>query len=64
MPEPSYVRQIRLTGLSGTPPRRLAMINGKTLGAGESAALKIDARPLVISCVSTGADGLCSGGRW
>jgi hypothetical protein len=46
----------RVTGLSGAPPHRLAIINGKTLGAGESATLKIDGRDIVIRCVSIGED--------
>jgi hypothetical protein len=56
LPEPAYVRQVRLTGLSGALPHRLAIINGKTLGTGESATLKLDGRAVVIRCVSIGED--------
>ena len=42
--------------LSGETPRRLAMINGRRFGTGESATLKLDGRPVVIRCVSITQD--------
>jgi len=53
LPDPAFVKQIRLSGLSGVPPRRLALINGKTLAAGESVTLKIDARAVTLHCLAT-----------
>ena len=41
---------IKLNGISGIPPRALAIINGKTLAAGESAAIKVDTRSVTIHC--------------
>jgi hypothetical protein len=50
--EQPYLRQLKLNGISGNPPRRLAMINGKTLAAGESASLKLDGQNVTVRCVS------------
>jgi hypothetical protein len=52
MPEPSYVKQIRLSGIGGVPPHRFAMINGKTLAAGESATLNFGARAVTLHCLA------------
>jgi len=38
--------------ISGAPPHRLAMINGKTLAIGESAAIKLEGQTLTVRCVS------------
>jgi transglutaminase-like putative cysteine protease/thiol-disulfide isomerase/thioredoxin len=43
---------LRLSGISGNPPRRLAIINGKTLAEGESAALNVDGRRLTVHCLA------------
>ncbi len=51
LPEPAYVKDIKLSGLGGTPPRRLAMINGKTLAEGESTIVRVAAREVPIRCV-------------
>ena len=50
--DPARVRGLRLTGISGAPPHRLAMINGKTLAIGESAAIKLEGQTLTVRCVS------------
>jgi hypothetical protein len=52
LPEPAYVTQIRLSGLGGSPPRRFAIINGKTLAPGESATVRVAARDVPIRCIS------------
>ena len=54
MPEPVYVREIKLAGLGGVAPRRFAIINGKTLAPGESATVKVAAREVAVRCVSIG----------
>jgi transglutaminase-like putative cysteine protease/thioredoxin-related protein len=45
-------RGLNLNGISGLPPHRLAIINGKTLAEGESASLSIEGRRLNIHCLS------------
>jgi transglutaminase-like putative cysteine protease/thioredoxin-related protein len=47
-------RMLRLNGISGSAPNRLAIINGKTLAAGESASVKADGRSFTVHCVSIG----------
>jgi tetratricopeptide (TPR) repeat protein len=45
-------RKLRLTGISGIPPRRLAIVNGKTLAVGETTPIKLDGRNLNVRCIS------------
>lgn len=52
LPEPSYVQHLTLDGLSGPPARRFAIINGKTLAAGESTSVKLDGRTVGIRCIT------------
>lgn len=56
MPEPAYLQHITLNGITGVAPRVLAIINGKTLGAGESTMLNVDARSVTIHCLSIRTD--------
>lgn len=49
-PETPGYQGLKLNGISGSPPRALAIINGKTLAVGESATVKLDARPVTIHC--------------
>jgi hypothetical protein len=49
-PEAPSFKGIKLNGISGIPPRALAIINGKTLAQGESATIKVDARAVTIHC--------------
>jgi Bacterial PH domain len=51
-PDPSYLTNIKLNGLSGIPPRRLAIINGKTVAAGESLTLNLDVRAVTLRCLA------------
>lgn len=51
MPEPSWVRQIKLNGISGTAKDRLAMINGKTLQKGDKASLKLGEKAVTVRCI-------------
>lgn len=53
-PSQGAAKMLRLNGISGVPPHRLAIINGKTLAAGESAFLKLDGRELTVRCLSIG----------
>lgn len=45
------VDQLRLRGITGTPSNRLVLINSTTLAEGESAALKVANRTLVVECL-------------
>jgi Sel1 repeat len=51
MPEPGWVKQIKLNGISGTPERRLAIINGKTLQRGDQTSLKLGEKTVTVRCV-------------
>ncbi len=51
MPEPSWVRQIKLNGISGTAEDRLAMINGKTLQKGDKAFLMLGEKAVTVHCI-------------
>jgi hypothetical protein len=51
LPEPSWVKRIKLNGISGTPERRLAMINGKTLQKGDQASLKLVEKTVRVRCI-------------
>jgi len=51
LPEPSWVRQIKLNGISGTPERRLAMINSKTLQEGDQTSLKLGEKTVKVRCI-------------
>lgn len=51
---PSLPKFVRLNGISGTPTQRLAIINGKTVAAGETVSLKVDGREWMVHCVSIG----------
>jgi hypothetical protein len=53
-PPQGPAKMLRLSGISGMPPNRLAIINGKTLAAGEAASLKLDNRELIVRCLSIG----------
>lgn len=51
MPEPSWVKQIKLNGISGSAGRRLAVINGKTLQNGEQTSLKLGEKSVTVRCI-------------
>lgn len=55
-PEPAYLQNLKLQGITGTPGRQLAIINGKTVSPNETATLKIDARAVTIHCLSITAN--------
>ena len=51
-PQPLWVQEIRLQGISGTGERRLALINGRTFGPGESNTVKTVLRTAKIHCLA------------
>lgn len=52
LPVPVWVQQIRLSGLSGSADHRLAIINAKTFGVGESADLKFLGATVQVTCIA------------
>jgi len=52
LPEPAFLKQIKLNGITGIGNNRLAMINGKPLGVGEQGSIKVANHSLNIRCVS------------
>ncbi len=53
-PEPAWVRQIKLGGISGTPDHRFAIINGKMFETGDVATVKITGKSVTIHCLEIG----------
>ena len=51
LPEPSWVKQIKLNGISGTSERRLAIINGKTFQTGDHESLKLGEKTVTVRCI-------------
>lgn len=49
---PREAASLRLNGVSGPPSNRLAIINGKTLAAGESATVKLAGHAVTFRCLS------------
>ena len=51
LPEPAWVKKIKLNGISGTPAKRLASIWNQTFEKGEKRTVKIDGQPVIIQCL-------------
>jgi hypothetical protein len=51
LPEPSWVQQIKLSGLSGPADRRLAIISGTTFSQGETASVKVAGKAVKLRCL-------------
>lgn len=51
LPEPAWVKQIQLKGVSGSSSRRLALINGKTFEAGDKSSIKVSGKAVKVHCV-------------
>ena len=51
IPEPSWVSQIKLSGLSGEADQRLAIINGTTFSKGETASVKVAGKNVKLHCL-------------
>ena len=54
LPEPSWVKQIKLGGINGDSDHRFAIINGKTFEAGDAATVKITGKSITIHCLEIG----------
>jgi hypothetical protein len=50
-PEPSWVSEIRLTGISGPVNARLAVINNQTFGVGDTGVLKVAGKMVQVRCL-------------
>jgi hypothetical protein len=51
LPEPAWVKKIKLNGISGTPAKRFATIGKQTFEKGEKRTVKIDGQPVIIQCL-------------
>lgn len=51
LPEPAWVKQLKLSGLSGPADRRLAVINNQTFGAGDVNVLKVAGQSVTVKCL-------------
>jgi hypothetical protein len=51
LPEPAWVKKIKLNGISGTPAKRLASIWNQTFEKGEKRTVKINGQPVIIQCL-------------
>ena len=49
--EPVWAKEIHLTGISGKPSERLAVINNRTFGVGDKISLKLGGKPVVVQCL-------------
>ena len=54
MPDPKWLSRVKLQGISGSDPRRLAIINGKTFAVGDAGKIKAATNTVMIRCVSIG----------
>jgi hypothetical protein len=51
-PEPAWVKDIKLQGISGPEARRLAIINGKTFAAGDANSVKVGKKTVKVQCIA------------
>ena len=51
LPEPSWVKQIKLNGISGAQDHRFAIINKTTFAKGDQAALKLGGKSVTVHCL-------------
>ncbi|HKW28630.1 MAG TPA: tetratricopeptide repeat protein [Verrucomicrobiae bacterium] len=51
LPEPAWVKQIELSGLSGPPNHRLAVVDNQTLAVGDSVVLKVAGKSVSVRCL-------------
>jgi hypothetical protein len=51
LPEPAWVKKIKLNGISGTPAKRFATIGNQTFEKRERRTVKIDGQPVIIQCL-------------
>ena len=51
LPETAWMQQIKLSGISGTPDHRFAVINNTTFAKGDQTTLKIGGKSVTIHCL-------------
>jgi hypothetical protein len=51
LPEASWVQQIKLAGISGTPDHRFAIINNRTFAKDDRMGLKIGTKEITVHCL-------------
>jgi TPR repeat protein len=51
LPEPSYLGELKLNGISGSYRNRLAIVNNRTLGVNDETEIKLDARMVEVKCL-------------
>jgi len=51
LPEPAWIREIKLEGISGSPDHRLAIINNKTFAKNDQMTLKVVGKDILIRCL-------------
>ena len=51
LPEPAYLKQLKLEGISGVPTRRLAIVNNRTMERSEEIHLTLDNRSVPVRCL-------------
>lgn len=51
LPEPTWVQKIKLSGISGTPDHRFAIISGKTFEKGDQIDIKVGDQRVTIHCL-------------
>jgi len=51
LPEPTWVKKIKLNGINGPDNKRLALIGNQTFEKGERKTVKIDGQSVVIQCL-------------
>lgn len=50
--DPAWVSEIKLKGIGGTSARRLAIVNGRTLGPGDGIQVKAGAKIVILRCIA------------
>jgi TPR repeat protein len=50
-PEPQYVKEVVLKGIAGPANKRMAIINNKTLAAGEQTQVKLSSKTVTVKCL-------------
>jgi len=51
LPEPAWIKKIKLNGITGTPDKRFAAIGSQTFEKGEKRTVKIDGQTVIIQCL-------------
>jgi hypothetical protein len=51
LPEPAWLQQIKLSGISGLPGHRLAIINNKTFGTNDQMSVEIGSKTVSVRCL-------------